>query len=94
MTGIETGGAGSPNEQNSEWGIETKLLASFSQQRQQVRTNRIPNGELKQGCPPAPAALPGSPNEQNSEWGIETLEIIGPGDPLGPSERTEFRMGN
>jgi len=37
-----------------------------------VRTNRIPNGELKQSSPTRLNARPARPNEQNSEWGIET----------------------
>jgi len=46
--------------------IDGKLLLNH------VRTNRIPNGELKQALGFIIKAIAGSPNEQNSEWGIET----------------------
>jgi len=62
-----------PNEQNSEWGIETIHPGPMAQFHAAVRTNRIPNGELKQAAlSVASRAAFHCPNEQNSEWGIET----------------------
>ena len=78
-----------PNEQNSEWGIETYRSALSPNALALVRTNRIPNGELKQRAPGLHVVAPWRPNEQNSEWGIETCIKPGPSPPFisSPNEQ-------
>jgi len=78
----------SPNEQNSEWGIETGRITTRPRLPNNVRTNRIPNGELKLDYNDSADPVSQGPNEQNSEWGIETVDDFPEVDGgVGPNEQ-------
>ena len=85
----------SPNDQNSDRGIETLgvlwscLLAVW------VRTTRIPTEELKLGLALGWGIFSLRPNDQNSDRGIETnFSTVSASDKPDWSERPEFRPRN
>jgi len=62
----------SPNDQNSDRGIETRFSNSRSIVCAKVRTTRIPTEELKRFDAVGGGATIFGPNDQNSDRGIET----------------------
>ena len=67
----------SPNDQNSDRGIETETSAADWHRDELVRTTRIPTEELKRRDRDCDARSRAGPNDQNSDRGIETVLVVG-----------------